>query len=605
MKNATRIFMIMLALLFVQVSVVSASVPAQFHFQGVLTDADGAFLQGQYTITVNFYDSDMATIPVWSQASVVEVSGGVVDLPLGDQSSPIPASILENAQLWLGVQVGDDAEMTPRQQVLSVPYATKASLADAVGWSGLSDVPAGFADGTDDGVTAQELVTMLEQAGYLTPDDIQNLVEIGFLTEEYLTTDEVLSLLLGYYKRAEIDLLFAAYPTMADVVQMLTGYALVGHVHDWTSLTGVPQGFLDGVDNDTTYKASEAGGLELTDGAFALLSTCLDGQVLKFDAVQNQWLCGDDMDTAELGDIEAVSAGAGLLGGGTAGTVGLAADPTYLQRRVTGTCAGAKIVAIAEDGTVACAPDNDMLAYISCGVGQVLKWGGTGWSCGTDFDEGDISAVVAGSGLVGGALNGSAELAVDATAVQLRVSGTCTTGGIKSIGQAGEVTCSTDKDGLGALVGCATGSVPKWNGSAWACAQDRGIVSVTSSNGQMPPTLGTTGVYAFLGGTATVSLAAGQTILAFGSFGVGTSSAAADTLTYDICIQSGGATPSASMEFVENVAISASQRIGLFHVRYISGLAAGTYTIGLCYRTFSASWNNNDWALNVVAVIQY
>jgi hypothetical protein len=59
--------------------------------------------------------------------------------------------------------------------------------------------------------------------------------------------------------------------------------------------------------------------------------------------------------TVYTGDITGVTAGTGLTGGGTSATVTLNADTTYLQRRVSGTCAvGSAIRVINSDGTVTC-----------------------------------------------------------------------------------------------------------------------------------------------------------------------------------------------------------------------------------------------------------
>jgi hypothetical protein len=58
------------------------------------------------------------------------------------------------------------------------------------------------------------------------------------------------------------------------------------------------------------------------------------------------------------------------------------------------------------------------LRSAGCPAGGVWKWGGTGWSCQPDVDTnsgGDITAVVAGTGLPGGGAVGSVTLSLAAT----------------------------------------------------------------------------------------------------------------------------------------------------------------------------------------------
>jgi hypothetical protein len=60
------------------------------------------------------------------------------------------------------------------------------------------------------------------------------------------------------------------------------------------------------------------------------------------------------------------------------------------------------------------------LRSAGCPAGGVWKWGGTGWSCQPDVDTnsgGDITAVVAGTGLTGGGSLGSVTLSLAATPV--------------------------------------------------------------------------------------------------------------------------------------------------------------------------------------------
>lgn len=88
-----------------------------------------------------------------------------------------------------------------------------------------------------------------------------------------------------------------------------------------------------------------------------------DGQVVAVDCGAGQFVravdangiatCANDANSG--GDLTSVTAGVGLSGGGTAGAVTVSADTTYLQRRVSGTCAsGSGIRAIDELGQVTC-----------------------------------------------------------------------------------------------------------------------------------------------------------------------------------------------------------------------------------------------------------
>jgi len=160
--------------------------------------------------------------------------------------------------------------------------------------------------------------------------------------------------------------------------------------------------------------------------------SCPAGESIRSIAQNGTVVCETDDDSG--GDVTAVSAGSGLSGGGINGDVSLSVDDNVVQNRVTGSCpAGESIRSIAQDGTVVCETDDD--------------------------SKGDITAVLAGSGLGGGGTSGDASLYVDASLVQSRVYGNCNAGeSIRAIYEGGSVLCETDDDSGGDITQVTAGT---------------------------------------------------------------------------------------------------------------------------------------------------
>jgi hypothetical protein len=144
--------------------------------------------------------------------------------------------------------------------------------------------------------------------------------------------------------------------TMDDLLAQM-GLRITG-VTAGTGLTG--GGTTGNVTLNVNAGNAATTGLEINPVSDELrLSTagCIAGEILKRNASNNGWECVADNTGA--GDITGVTAGTGLTGGGTSGTVTVSADTTYLQRRVSSSCtAGSSIRAIAADGTVTCETDD-------------------------------------------------------------------------------------------------------------------------------------------------------------------------------------------------------------------------------------------------------
>jgi hypothetical protein len=155
----------------------SADIPRKINYQGRLSDpVSGLPLTGTHDIEFRLYDVVSGGGALWSETQSVDTdSVGVFSAILGNQN---PIAIAFDSPAWLEVVI-DGEILAPRREIVSVPYAFHAANCDSldgqspisfalwdslsvtgtindagnpIDWTRLKNVPAGFADGTDDGV---------------------------------------------------------------------------------------------------------------------------------------------------------------------------------------------------------------------------------------------------------------------------------------------------------------------------------------------------------------------------------------------------------------------------------------------------------------------
>lgn len=98
---------------------IAAIVEGRVPIQGRLTNASGNPLNGNYQITASIYNVSSGGTALCSRTQTVNVSNGLFNMTINNCT----AAHINGQQLWLGIKVGTDAEMTPRQAIYSVPYA--------------------------------------------------------------------------------------------------------------------------------------------------------------------------------------------------------------------------------------------------------------------------------------------------------------------------------------------------------------------------------------------------------------------------------------------------------------------------------------------------
>ena len=153
--------------------------PTKLYQQGRMLDGDGKPLDGTHAMSFALFDAETDGTQLWLEERIGNFEAGYYSITLGEQV-PLDDLLFAAESVWLELSI-DGETLAPRQEVVSVPYALRATAAEhvdggivdaveisvdgtvvidasgnwigptpTVGWSALEDIPADIADGDQD-----------------------------------------------------------------------------------------------------------------------------------------------------------------------------------------------------------------------------------------------------------------------------------------------------------------------------------------------------------------------------------------------------------------------------------------------------------------------
>jgi len=192
-----------------------AEVPYMLTYQGYLTDAVGNPVTGDWTITFGLFDVPKDGSPFFEETVDTSAALGLFAATLGGSANnPLDPEMLKGGDVWVELTVETElgpVVLSPRQQVVSNPFALHASSAEACGTA---------ADAGSLGGKAPAAYVTYDKVGEVcvTPDTLETLLlSLGFSPGAGYSDEDVAAFLLanGYspcacYSDAQVGAYLAA-----------------------------------------------------------------------------------------------------------------------------------------------------------------------------------------------------------------------------------------------------------------------------------------------------------------------------------------------------------------------------------------------------------
>jgi hypothetical protein len=97
-------------------------------YQAKLKDTAGDDIEGPVTVGFRIYDTVSGSTVMWGETQALTATKGVISVELG-KVNPLPENLFNNPELYIGITVTGDPEMTPRSRLVSTWKAMSASKA--------------------------------------------------------------------------------------------------------------------------------------------------------------------------------------------------------------------------------------------------------------------------------------------------------------------------------------------------------------------------------------------------------------------------------------------------------------------------------------------
>jgi hypothetical protein len=145
-------------------------IPHLINYQGMLTDNAGNPITEPRDLTFTIYDAPTSGTALWTEThTAVSIVDGLFNVILGGDTTPIPDSVFDSPERYLGIKVETDPELVPRIQLTSVGYAYRAMTSGTAETDGDWDI-----DGND----MYSAVSGMVGIGTVTPPTTNTMLHV-------------------------------------------------------------------------------------------------------------------------------------------------------------------------------------------------------------------------------------------------------------------------------------------------------------------------------------------------------------------------------------------------------------------------------------------